>query len=122
MAFWRWARRGLGPAFGVASLAWGQSSSAPEVLAPVTVPLPPAPPAPESPSVRDPTGQTSFVDLSGRRGEVLSTGALLSEVPGALVNSSGGLGQTDSISLRGAASTGVLVLLDGLPLNGMGDT
>jgi vitamin B12 transporter len=121
MAFWRWARRGLGPAFGVASLAWGQSSSAPEVLAPVTVPLPPAPPSPESPSVRDPTGQTSVVDLSGRRGEVLSTGALLSEVPGALVNSSGGLGQSESISLRGAASTGVLVLLDGIPLNGASD-
>lgn len=121
MAFWRWARRGLGPAFGVASLAWGQSSSAPEVLAPVTVPLPPAPPSPESPSVRDPTGQTSVVDLSGRRGEVLSTGALLSEVPGALVSSSGGLGQSESISLRGAASTGVLVLLDGIPLNGVSD-
>jgi vitamin B12 transporter len=121
MAFWRWARRGLGPAFGVASLAWGQSSSAPEVLAPVTVPLPPAPPAPESPSVREPTGQTSVVELSGRRGEVLSTGALLSEVPGALVTSAGGLGQSESISLRGAASTGVLVLLDGIPLNGTGD-
>jgi len=121
MAFWRWARRGLGPAFGVASLAWGQSSSAPEVLPPVTVPLPPAPPSPESPSVRDPTGQTSVVELSGRRGEVLSTGALLSETPGALVNSSGGLGQSESISLRGAASTGVLVLLDGIPLNGTGD-
>ncbi len=121
MAFWRWARRGLGPAFGVASLAWGQSSSAPEVLAPVTVPLPPAPPAPESPSVRDPTGQTSVVELSGRRGEVLSAGALLSEVPGALVNSAGGLGQSESISLRGAASTGVLVLLDGIPLNGVSD-
>ena len=121
MAFWRWARRGIGPAFGVASLAWGQSSSAPEVLAPVTVPLPPAPPAPESPSVRDPTGQTSVVELSGRRAEVLSTGALLSEVPGALVNSSGGLGQSESISLRGAAGTGVLVLLDGIPLNGVSD-
>jgi vitamin B12 transporter len=121
MAFWRWARRGLGPAFGVASLAWGQSSSAPEVLAPVTVPLPPAPPAPESPSVRDPTGETSVVELAGRRGEVLSTGGLLSEVPGALVTSAGGLGQSESISLRGAASTGVLVLLDGIPLNGVSD-
>jgi vitamin B12 transporter len=121
MAFWRWARRGLGPAFGMASLAWGQSSSAPEVLAPVTVPLPPAPPSPESPSVRDPTGQTSVVDISGHRGEVLSTGGLLSEVPGALVNSTGGLGQSESISLRGSPNTGVLVLLDGIPLNGPGD-
>jgi vitamin B12 transporter len=121
MAFWRWARRGLGPAVGVASLAWGQSSSEPLLLAPVTVPLPPAPPAPESPSVRDPTGQTSVVDISGRRAEVLSTGALLSEIPGVVVNSSGGLGQSESISLRGSPNTGVLVLLDGIPLNGPGD-
>jgi len=121
MAFWRWARRGLGPALGMASLAWGQSSSEPLLLAPVTVPLPPAPPSPESPSQRDPTGQTSVVELSGRRAEVLSTGALLSEVPGALVNSTGGLGQSESISLRGAPNTGVLVLLDGIPLNGPGD-
>ncbi len=121
MAFWRWARRGLGPALGVASLAWGQSSSEPVLLSPVTVPLPPAPPAPESPTVRDPTGQTSVVDISGRRAEVLSTGALLSQVPGAVVDSSGGLGQSESISLRGAPSTGVLVLLDGIPLNGPGD-
>jgi vitamin B12 transporter len=121
MAFWRWARRGLGPAFGVASLAWGQSSSEPLLLAPVTVPLPPAPPAPESPTVRDPTGQTSVVEISGRRAEVLSTGALLSQVPGVVVDSSGGLGQSESISLRGAPNTGVLVLLDGIPLNGPGD-
>ena len=121
MAFWRWARHGLGPAMGVASLAWGQSSSEPVLLAPVTVPLPPSPPAPESPTVRDPTGQTSVVDISGRRAEVLSTGALLSQVPGALVDSSGGLGQSESISLRGSPNTGVLVLLDGIPLNGPGD-
>ena len=93
MVFWRWARRGLGPAVGVASLAWGQSSSEPVLLAPVTVPLPPAPPAPESPTVRDPTGQTSVVDVSSRRAEVFSTGALLSLVPGAVVQSAGGLGQ-----------------------------
>jgi vitamin B12 transporter len=121
MAFWRWARRGLGPALGVVSLAWGQSSSEPVLLAPVNVPLPSAPPAPESPTVRDPTGQTSVVDISGRRAEVLSTGALLSQVPGAVVDSSGGLGQSESISLRGAPNTGVLVLLDGIPLNGPGD-
>ncbi len=121
MAFWRWARCGLGPALGMASLAWGQSSSGPVLLAPVTVPLPPAPPSPESPSQRDPTGQTSVVDMAGRRSEVLSTGALLSEVPGAVVNSTGGVGQSESISLRGAPNTGVLVLLDGMPLNGPGD-
>ncbi len=121
MVSWRWARRGLGPALGMASLAWGQSSSEPVLLPPVTVPLPPAPAVPESPSQRDPTGQTSVVELSGRRAELLSTGALLSQVPGAVVNSSGGLGQSESISLRGAPSTGVLVLLDGIPLNGPGD-
>ena len=121
MPFWQWARRGLGPAMGVASLAWGQSSTAPVLLPPVSVPLPPLSPSPESPSVRDPTGQTSVVELAGRRGEVLGTGELLSEAPGALVNSSGGVGQSQSISLRGAPTGGVLVLLDGIPLNGAGD-
>lgn len=121
MVFWRWARRGLGPAVGVASLAWGQSSQEPVLLAPVTVPLPPAPPAPESPTVRDPTGQTSVVDVSSRRAEVFSTGALLSLVPGAVVQSAGGLGQSESISLRASPNAGVLVLLDGIPLNGPGD-
>ena len=121
MAFWRWARRGLGPAFGVASLAWGQSAPAPVVLPPVTVPLPPAPPAPESPAQRDPTGQTSTVEMGGRRTEVFTTGGLLADAPGALVNSAGGVGQAEGISIRGAPSTGVLVLLDGIPLNGAGD-
>jgi vitamin B12 transporter len=121
MVFWRWARRGLGPAVGVASLAWGQSSSEPVQLAPVTVPLPPLPPAPESPTVRDPTGQTTVVDISGRRAEVFSTGGLLSLVPGAVVDSAGGLGQSESISLRASPNAGVLVLLDGIPLNGAGD-
>jgi iron complex outermembrane receptor protein len=37
--------------------------------------------------------------MAGRRAEVLSTGALLSQVPGAVVNSTGGLGQ--SIPLNG---------------------
>jgi vitamin B12 transporter len=121
MAFLRWVRRGLGPAFGVASLAWGQSSSGPVVLPPVTVPLPPAPPAPESPAQRDPTGQSSVADVAERRGELFTTGGLVSQVPGALVNSSGGTGQSESISIRGASSGGVLVLLDGIPLNGGGD-
>ena len=121
MGFWHWARWGLGPAVGVASLAWGQSSPAPVLLPPVTVPLPPSQPAPESPSQRDPTGQSSVVELGGRRGEVLTTGELVSQVPGALVNSTGGLGQAESISLRGAPTGGVLVLLDGIPLNGAGD-
>jgi len=119
MGSWRWARACLGPALSVASIAWGQSPAAVE-LPPVDVPVPAAPPPPESPLVRDPTGLTTVVDVGSRRAEVSTVGALVSEAPGVVLQQSGGLGQSEQLVLRGASSTGVLVLLDGVPLNGLG--
>ena len=84
------------------------------------VPVPAAPPPPESPVVRDPTGLTTVVDVGSRRPEVSTVGVLVSEAPGVVLQQSGGLGQSEQLTLRGASSTGVLVLLDGVPLNGLG--
>lgn len=119
MRGWRWARACLGPALSVASIAWGQSP-APVELPPVDVPVPAAPPPPESPLVRDPTGLTTVVEVESRRAEVSTLGALVGEAPGVLLQQRGGLGQSEQLTLRGASSTGVLVLLDGVPLNGLG--
>lgn len=119
MGGWRWARACLGPALSVASIAWGQSPATVE-LPPVDVPVPAAPPPPESPLVRDPTGLTTVVDVGSRRAEVSTVGVLVGEAPGVVLQQSGGLGQSEQLVLRGASSTGVLVLLDGVPLNGLG--
>ena len=119
MGGWRWARACLGPALSVASMAWAQTQ-APVALPPVDVPLPGAPPPPESPVQRDPTGLVTVIDVAGRTTEATTVGALVGEAPGITVQQSGGLGQSESLTLRGAASTGVLVLLDGIPINGVG--
>ncbi|HVP60090.1 MAG TPA: TonB-dependent receptor [Myxococcaceae bacterium] len=119
MGGWRWARACLGPALSVASIAWAQSPAAVE-LPPVDVPVPAAPPPPESPLVRDPTGLTTVVEVGSRRAEVSTVGVLVGEAPGVVLQQSGGLGQSEQLTLRGASSTGVLVLLDGVPLNGLG--
>jgi vitamin B12 transporter len=119
MGGWRWARACLGPALSVASIAWGQSPATVE-LPPVDVPVPAAPPPPESPLVRDPTGLTTVVDVASRRTEVSTLGMLVGEAPGVVLQQSGGTGQAEQLTLRGASSTGVLVLLDGVPLNGLG--
>ena len=119
MGGWRWARACLGPALSVASIAWGQSPAVVE-LPPVDVPVPAAPPPPESPLVRDPTGLTTVVDVASRRSEVSTLGVLVGEAPGVILQQTGGTGQAEQLSLRGASSTGVLVLLDGVPLNSLG--
>ncbi len=118
MGGWWWARACLGPALSVASIAWGQSPAV--ELPPVDVPVPAAPPPPESPLVRDPTGLTTVVDVGSRRAEVSTVGVLVAEAPGVVLQQSGGLGQSEQLVLRGASATGVLVLLDGVPLNGLG--
>jgi iron complex outermembrane receptor protein len=45
---------------------------------------------------------------------------LLTTAPGVTLQDSGGWGQSKSLVVRGASSTGTLVLLDGIPLNGAG--
>jgi iron complex outermembrane receptor protein len=92
-------------------------------LAPVDVPAPDADqPSAASPSRRDPSGATTTVEAKEHVGEAKDTAALLAPTPGATVSSSGGSGQAESISVRGASSSGVLVLLDGVPLGGPGQS
>lgn len=79
-----------------------------------------APPAPESPERRDPTGALTVIHARERAGEARDTAELLVGAAGLAVQDSGGYGQSKSLVVRGAASNGVLVFLDGIPLNGAG--
>ena len=92
----------------------------PAELPPVVVPLPPEMPAPESAPRRDPTGAVTEVEVAERREEAHVASELISSAPGVLSQDRGGLLQSRTLSLRGASSNGVLVLLDGVPLNGAG--
>ncbi len=107
------------PASGPASAS---SSDAPKALPPVTVPLPPPAPAqtPESPTRRDPTAAVTVIDVAPLRGEARVASEVIATAPGVVLHQRGGPLQTSQLSLRGAASTGVLVLLDGVPINGAG--
>jgi vitamin B12 transporter len=89
-------------------------------LPPVIVPLPDAPSAPESTTRRDPTGAATRIEVGHRREEAAVASELVGAAPGVLTQDRGGLLQTKSLSLRGASSNGVLVLLDGVPINGSG--
>ena len=91
-------------------------------LPPVDVALPPVvnDPLPTSPVVRDPSATLTTRDATQARAEAKDASELLSTTPGSVVQDSGGIGQRKTISLRGAASNAVLVLLDGVPLAGPG--
>lgn len=90
------------------------------VLPPVLVPAPrPGPDA--GPVAREePTASRSTVEVRELSGRVRDVAEALATLPGVLSRESGGFGQPTSLSIRGAGSNGVLVLLDGLPLNGPG--
>jgi len=79
-----------------------------------------SPPAPESPERRDPTGAITVIHARERAGEARDTAELLVGTAGLAVQDSGGYGQSKSLVVRGASSNGVLVFLDGIPLNGAG--
>lgn len=92
-------------------------------LPPVVVPVPPPErdaPAPESPRRRDPTGAISVVEAQERGAEAHAASDLAASAPGVLLQDRGGLLQSKTLSIRGASSNGVLVLLDGVPLSGAG--
>ena len=95
---------------------------APKALPPVTVPLPPPAPAqtPESPTRRDPTAAVTVIDVAPLRSEARVASEVIATAPGVVLHQRGGPLQTSQLSLRGAAATGVLVLLDGVPINGAG--
>ncbi|MCY1019628.1 TonB-dependent receptor plug domain-containing protein [Pyxidicoccus sp. MSG2] len=106
----------------------GAASSAPGPDTPPTEPSAPrttvvrgkTPPPPESPERRDPTGAITIIDAREHAGEARDTAELLVGSAGLAVQDSGGYGQSKSLVVRGAAANGVLVFLDGIPLNGAG--
>ncbi|PZR11158.1 MAG: ligand-gated channel protein [Archangium gephyra] len=86
-------------------------------LPPVDVPLPPEDLAlPTAPTVRDATGTLTTRDATSARPEAKDAAELINTTPGVTVQDLGGAGQRKTVSLRGAASNAVLVLLDGVPL------
>ncbi len=104
----------------LAATAHGQP--APIALPEVVVPLPPEDEVqvdPASPARRDPTGAISIVSVKDQAAPALETAQLVAAAPGVTVQDFGP-GQTKTISIRGAGASGVLVLLDGVPLNGAG--
>ena len=64
----------------------------------------------------DPAAVT-VVSVDTYAGEAKTVAELVSTAPGVAVNDYGGLGQLATASIRGSTADGVLVLLDGLPLN-----
>lgn len=92
-------------------------------LPPVVVTAPPlddAAPLPTAPSVRDATATLTTRDATQARAEAKDASELLNTLPGVSVQDSGGAGQRKTLTLRGASSNAVLVLLDGVPLQGPG--
>jgi len=73
------------------------------------------PPRAEAPG--DPTAAATIVQASRFAGEAKGVAQLVATSPGVAVNDYGGLGQLTTVSIRGSTADGVLVLLDGLPLN-----
>jgi iron complex outermembrane receptor protein len=65
---------------------------------------------------RDPTASATVIDAGRFVGEAKGVADLVSTAPGVAVNDYGGLGHFTSVSLRGASADGVLVLVDGIPL------
>jgi vitamin B12 transporter len=111
----------------VASLAPSAPAPPDGALAvpPVDVPLPAdatdTVPAHASPALRDPSATVTTLEVPARRGEVKDASELVREAPGVVLSDAGGAGQRKTLSLRGAASNTVLVLLDGVPLAGPGN-
>ncbi len=65
----------------------------------------------------DPTASATVISADRFAGEAKGVAQLVATAPGVAVNEYGGLGHLSTVSIRGSTSSGVLVLLDGLPLN-----
>lgn len=72
---------------------------------------------PKSEAGEDPTASATIVEADRFAGEAKGVAELVATAPGVAVNDYGGLGQLATASIRGSTADGVLVLLDGLPLN-----
>jgi vitamin B12 transporter len=90
-------------------------------LPPVRVPLPAEGPTASSPTQRDPSALITTIDARTHTGAAKDASELVAASPGAVVQDQGGAGQRKTLSLRGASPNAVLVLLDGVPLNGPGN-
>ncbi len=92
-------------------------------LPPDIVPLPPAADVPNasSPTQRDPSAAITVIQRKSRVARSESWAELVAASPGAVIQDQGGAGQRKTLSLRGASPNSVLVLLDGVPLNGPGN-
>ncbi|WP_224244614.1 TonB-dependent receptor plug domain-containing protein [Hyalangium gracile] len=74
----------------------------------------------DSASQRDPSGALTVIQTSDYGGAAKDAAEVLSTSTGVQVQDSGGYGQSKNVVVRGAAPTGVALLLDGVPLNGAG--
>jgi vitamin B12 transporter len=72
---------------------------------------------PRAEAEEDPTASATVVEADRFAGEAKDVAALVATAPGVAVNDYGGLGQLATASIRGSTADGVLVLVDGLPLN-----
>ncbi len=72
---------------------------------------------PRAEAASDPTASATVVSAASFAGEAKDVAQLVATAPGVAVREYGGLGQLSTVSIRGSTSSGVLVLLDGLPLN-----
>lgn len=106
----------LGALFALYIIGIPAFAEEPVALPPVDVPIAPAPDSPESPVRRDLSGAATIVPVKERRAEVKDAADLLTTVPGTIVSDVGGVGQAKTLSMRGAAPNGVMVMLDGTPL------
>lgn len=107
-------------ASGVASSSADDALTLPPVDVPLPADGPDVLPSHTSPTVRDPSAAVTTIDAAARRGEAKDASELISAAPGVVLSDAGGAGQRKTLSLRGAASNAVLVLLDGVPLTGPG--
>ncbi|HEX9400215.1 MAG TPA: TonB-dependent receptor [Anaeromyxobacter sp.] len=66
---------------------------------------------------RDRTASATVISAERFAGEAKGVAELVATAPGVAVNDYGGLGRLATASIRGSTADGVLVLLDGIPLN-----
>ncbi len=65
----------------------------------------------------DPTASATVIEGDRYAGEAKGVAELVATAPGVAIREYGGLGQLATASIRGSTANGVLVLLDGMPLN-----
>jgi len=92
-------------------LARGAEAPPPVLLDEVLIPHP------RAPAPQDPTASVTVVEAERFAGELKGVAELAATAPGVAIRSHGGLGQLSTISIRGSTSSGVRVLLDGIPLD-----